>query len=288
MKRFDIVVFNCDRLDSWFRNSARIQGFVPSMDRITVVSSSPSARERALVRAFEAEQGFPLRYLARENRGFAELARIDYFTGRVGTFEDNLSYEFIFQMQDHYLDTGSSFSHWGPELNYRVKGDVVPDGIVFDLPRLYQKLNAEELSGAFCDRNNPCWFSMGERRYVAPNGGNFIIRTSDVSSRRVSHLCESLRDVCDGSYSWAVYVEFMWGLAFFKEGRRFYDIKRDLVFEYWDPDDFYIAPDNFAELHAYYGPGFGGALRRSPHRVLATGRAALSRLSSAWRRKKAS
>ena len=161
-----------------------------------------------------------------------QLARIEYFTGGVGTLDENLAYDFIFQMQDHYLDTEASFSHWGPELNFRVKGDVVPDGTVFDLPALYEKLIANDLSGAFCDRHNPCWFQLGTHRYIAPNGGNFIILTTAVRDAQSYQLCLSLRNVCDNTYLWAVFAEFMWGVAFFEEGRRFYDIKRDRVFLY--------------------------------------------------------
>ena len=262
MKRFDIVVFNYERLDSWLRNADRIRGIDPALDRITIVSSSPGEKEAALVRAFEADRGFRVRYLTRENRGIDQLARIDYFTGRVGTLNDNLAYDFIFQMQDHYLDAEASFSRWGPELDYRVKGDVVPDGIVFDLPRLHHTLIANDLSGAFCDRNNPCWFELGAQRYIAPNGGNFIIRASEVRDSRTYRLCQSLREVCDNSYAWAVYAEFMWGVAFFEEGRKFLDIKRDRVFSRWERDLFYVSPDNIAKLHARYGPGNGVMRRR--------------------------
>jgi hypothetical protein len=282
MKRFDIVVFNHDRLDCWLRNADRIQGFTPSIDRITVVSSSPSEEERSLVRNFEAEHGFRVRYLTRKNRGLAELARIDYFTGRVGSLEENLAYEFIFQMQDHYLDTVSDASRWGPELDHRIKGDVVPDGVVFDLSTLYQKLRAEDLSRAFCDRNNPCWFTLGRRRYIAPNGGNFIIESSKVRGSRVRRLCESLRDVCDDSYDWAVYVEFMWGVAFFEEGQKCYDIKRERTFSLWQPDLFYIAPDDVRKLHARYGPGVAAGLRRRRRWVSNAGRSALRRLRTAF------
>jgi len=267
MKRFDIVVFNHERLDSWFRNADRIQGFVPSLDRITIVSCSPSEKEHGLVSDFETKGGYRLRYLTRENRGFAELARIDYFTGKVGTLEENLDYEFVFNMQDHYLDTDSSFSRWGPELGNRVKGDVVPDGTVFDLSSIYDKLNGDNLSGAFCDRNNPCWFTIGSRRYIAPNGGNFIVRSSAIRDSRVYSLCQSLRRACDDSYDWAVYVEFMWGTAFFEEGRKFYDLKRDRMFSTWERDLFYIAPDNFSKLHASYAPGIAAGLRRVATRL---------------------
>src|SRR5262245_30643896 len=267
MKRFDIVVFNHERLDSWFRNADRIQSFVPSLDRITIVSCSPSEKEYALVRDFEAQRGCRLRYLTRENRGYAELARIDYYTGRVGTLEENLAYEFVFQMQDHYLDTDSSFSHWGPKLGNRVKGDVVPDGTIFDLSSIYDKLNRENLAGAFCDRTNPCWFTIGSRRYIAPSGGNFIVRSSAIRDVRVYSHCQSLRRVCDDSYAWAVYVEFMWGKAFFEEGKKFYDLKRDRIFSTWDRDLFYIAPDNFPALHACYRPGIPAGLRRFATRL---------------------
>ena len=280
MKRFDIVVFNYERLDSWLRNAGRLHGFDSNLDRITIVSSSPSEKETALVRDFEAARAIRVRYLTRENRGMAELARVDYFTGEVGTADDNLAYDFIFHMQDHYFDTDASFSHWGPELNNRVKGDVVPDGTVFDLPALYQKLVGADLSGAFCDRNNPCWFEMDGRRYIAPNGGNFIIRTADVREPRVQDICQALRAACDSTYMWAVYAEFMWGVAFFQEGRRFYDLKRDRIFSTWERDQFYVSPDDIAELSARYGSGKKSARRgRSLPLAVASGlRLLLSRL----------
>jgi len=287
LKRFDIVVFNHERLDSWFRNANRIEGLVPSIDRITIVSCSPSEKERALVRDFEAQRGWRIRYLTRENRGFDQLARIEYFTEVVGTLEENLSYDFIFQMQDHYLDTESTFSRWGPERNHRVKGDVVPDGTVFSLPSLYQKMCAENLSGAFCDRNNPCWFRVGRRGYIAPNGGNFIIRTSEVRKSQVSALCRSLRNVCDNSYSWAVYVEYMWGTAFFKEGRKFYDIRQNRVFSSWDPNLFYISPDNIADLRAYYGSGVMSGLGRRYRAVRTKGKSVQHQLRASLGRAQA-
>lgn len=103
---------------------------------------------------------------------------------------------------------------------------------------------------------------IGSRRYISPNGGNFIVRSSEIRDSLVYSLCQSLRRVCDESYAWAVYVEFMWGAAFFEEGQKFYDIKRDRIFSTWDRDLFYISPDKFPTLHAYYGPGLAPGLRR--------------------------
>ena len=107
---------------------------------------------------------------------------------------------FALELQDHYLDTEAPFSRWGPELNNRIKGDAVLDGTVFDLPALYDRLQTHGLSGVFCDRNNPCWFQLRGRRYIALNGRNFIVRTTLVRDPRMFELCESLRRVCDSSY----------------------------------------------------------------------------------------
>lgn len=270
--RFDIVVFNYQRLWSFLNNfSERITGFDPWQDRVTIVTASPSTEEARAIEQFAVTHGITARYLERENRGLAELARVDYFTGRVGSLEANLTAEFVFQMQDHYLDAEAAWSHWGPELQHRVKGDVVPDGIVFDLDVLHAKLTTEHLAGAFADRNHPCWFTHDGRRYIAPNGGNFIVRSTAIRNPGVQAQCERLRRVCDGSYAWAVYAEFVWGLMFFPEGQAFYDIKRDRIFNLWPREQFYVSPDDVAGLFAVYGPGLGPTVRRLARMVLKNG-----------------
>jgi hypothetical protein len=64
----------------------------------------------------------------------------------------------------------------------------------------------------------------------------------------------------------------MWGTAFFEEGQKFYDLKRDRMFSTWERDLFYIAPDNFPKLHASYGPGIAAGLRRVATRLGLTAR----------------
>jgi hypothetical protein len=251
-RRFDVCVWNYKRLDLFLDNFSRIENFDPERDRLTVASCSPSPEESARIREFERDIGLVVRYLARENRGIDQLARCDYFTGRVGSFADNLSYPYIFQMQEHYLDTESDASRWGPELNYSRKSDTVPDGAVFDLDRMEQLAVEHDLHGFFCDRANPCYVEVDGARYVAPSGGNYTIRTDLITSPGVQETLQHLIRTCDDTYSWAVYVEFKWGPIFFHEGRRFWDLKRDRLYDRFARDEFYLAPDDYPALTRRY------------------------------------
>lgn len=248
MPRFDVVVLNHERLELFLRNFERIRNFHSERDRLTVISCSPSPQETELIRAFEAEHGFEVRYLARENRGIDQLARAEYFAGEVGSLEENLRHRFIFQFQEHYLDTEHPSSRWGEEEGFRVKGDVVPDDVVFDFDLMEELANEHDLDGFFADRNNPCFIEFDGNRYVAPCGGNFTIATRVLRTPEVQDAVAAVIRTCDDSYTWALYAEYMWGLVFFPEGRRFYDLKRNRLYTDWERDEFYIGPEDYAAL----------------------------------------
>jgi hypothetical protein len=251
-KRFDIVVWNYDRLELFFRNFTKIRNYDPTRDRITVVSSSRSTAEMGKVKEFESSHGVAVRYLPRANRGIDQLARVEYFTGALGDFEENLSHAYIFQMQDHYLDTESDASRAGAEYGFKIKEDVVPNDIVFDLERMEQ-LGAEyDLKGFFCDRDSSL-FSLATGTYIAPNGGNFVIRTDAIRDESVQRACRQLAWSCDNRWDWAVYAELMWGVIFFQEGERFYDLKREKLFETWSDETFSRSYEPvFHRLTRYY------------------------------------
>jgi hypothetical protein len=252
MKRFDIVVWNYQRLELFFRNFNKIRNYDPARDRITIVSSSPSTTEMDQVKEFGRSHGVAGRYLPRANRGIDQLARVEYFTGRIGDLEENLSHTYIFQMQDHYLDTETELSRAGPDYGFRIKEDVVPDGIVFDLDRMERLAGQHDLKGFFCDRDSSL-FSVGKDTYIAPNGGNFVIRTDAISDESVQRACRRLGRSCDSRWDWAVYAELMWGVIFFQEGERFYDLKRERLFETWDDETFSRSYEPvFHRLRRYY------------------------------------
>jgi len=262
--RFDIVVWNFERVELFLDNFTRIRNFDPRRDRLTIVSASPSAAEDRRIRLFEDEHQLRVRFLTRRNRGIDQLARAEYFTGTVGDLQDNLSHTYIFQMQDHYLDTSTDSSRWGPELRFETKGDVVPDGASFDLDRMEWLAVEHDLKGFFCDRDDPCFIALEGRRYVAPNGGNFAIRSDAVRDPSAQDACRRLMRSCDDTYTWALYAEFMWGLTFFPEGERFYDLKRERLFEAWDLENFQDFPLDFHRLKTYYErPALARALIRA-------------------------
>jgi hypothetical protein len=262
-RRFDIVVFNYRRLDLFFSNFGKLHGFNPERDGVTVVSASPSLQESRLIREFEESQGIPVRYLVRPNRGMDQLARAQYFTGAVGTLDDNLSYPYMLQMQEHYLENERPASLWEPARGGGPKGDVVPRGIVFDLDRMERLSEELDLHGFFCDWNNPSFIELDGKRFVAPSGGNFTIATELLRDEGVQRACMDLMRTCDNTYRWCVYAEFMWGVLFFHEGRRFFDLKRERVFEKWRREDFHVAPDDFLGLRRLYTrPAWLRAARR--------------------------
>jgi len=191
-------------------------------------------------------------YLTRENFGIDQGARVEYFGGKIEDLREVLDTEYIFQFQDHYLDTEAEYSRWGPELNFRTKGDVVPENIIFDLNTLHDVLISNEIAAAFCDRNNPCWFQRNGVTHIAPNGGNYILHTKQLEDKNVQRELARMYRSCDNTYQWAVYAEFKWGELFFNEGNTYYDIKRDKVYSKFPKDEFYVSPDPVSKLYGFY------------------------------------
>ncbi len=260
-KRFDIVVFTHQRILSFYSHFHRIRNFDPGKDRITVVSCSPSNDERSLNETFTKETGFPVRYLVRENRGIDQLARAQYFGGTVGSLSENTSYTFIFQMQDHYLDAETPSSRYGAEGNHALKGDVAPDSAVFDLDGIESIANEQSIALLFSDRMNPCWFRLYGNTFIAPSGGNFIVRSAEVLNVTAQAMIRRLMESCDDTYDWAVFAEFMWGYIFFKEGRIVYDLKRLRPFTSFERKDFYLhggrSNPRFREVFCKYHASLG-------------------------------
>ena len=250
--RFDIVVFNYQKLGSFFTNFRKIINFDMERDRITVVSCSPDVSEQIAIEEY-VRQGYKVRYLTRQNFGMAEYARLEYFS-RYCKYND-FDYTFTFQMQDHYLDMESPFSRWGEELDFRVKGDVIPDGTVFDLDMLEQLFIEERIDCVYCDRNNPCYFEFAGERFIAPNGANFIFRTALLADEQLQVIISELMLTCDNTYDWAVFMEFVYGILFFQEGKYIFDLKRNQTITSYDINQFNIAPCNFSYQYNKYTQG---------------------------------
>lgn len=133
-----------------------------------------------------------------------------------------------------------------------MKSDTVPDGQIFDLDRMEQLAVEQELHGFWADRANPCYVEVDGKRYVAPCGGNYTIRTDLVTRPEAQEMFQHMIRTCDNTYPWAVYAEYKWGPIFFHEGRRFWDLKRNRLFERFSRDEFYVAPDDYLGLMRRY------------------------------------
>jgi hypothetical protein len=259
--RFDIVVINYKRAESFTNNAWRL-GKLSERDRVSFLTASPSAEEEAVVRQWAEQSGATVRYVRHPNRGIDQLERCEYFLGEIGGGTNALDSEYIFTMQDHYLDIDAPWSKWGPRYGNSIKGDVVPD-LVFDLDEIDRRMKSEGCVAAFADRNNPCWLVVDGRRHIAPSGGNFIVRTDQLRGDGFRKGVRHLLDVCDNAWTWALYVEFSWGPLLFHEGVPVLDIKRNRVFTRFDREDFYVAADDFRALHRRYAPTLTGAVLRS-------------------------
>ena len=252
MKRFNILVLNYKRLHSFLNNFDKISGFDRLRDKITILSCSPSTEERQQVKAFSEKYHLQATYLTRRNFGIDQCARVEYFSGKIEDFREVLHTEYIFQFQEHYLDTEAAYSRWGPELNCRIKGDVVPGNVIFALHSLHDILRSNEIAAAFCDRNNPCWFQRNGVTHIAPNGGNYVLNTRQLEDKNIQTELARMYRRCDNTYQWALYAEFKWGELFFNEGNTYYDIKRDKVYSKFPKEEFYVSPDPVSKLYGYY------------------------------------
>lgn len=259
--RFDIVVFNYKRVDSFLNNFNKITNFRKDVDRVTIISSSPSDDERNLVRAFGDSNQIKIDYLTRKNVGIDQYARIEYFLGKLGDGARHLNSRFIFQMQEHYLDTTSPHSIWGKELDYKIKGDVVPDNIIFDLDEIEDISQKRNVDTFFCDRNNACFFTVDTCNYIAPNGANFIFKTKLLSDPVVIKKIKFLKKTFENRYDWAVFTEFYWGEIFFAEGLVSYDYKRKRYFMEYKKEDFYVSPDDYTFLRKRFTNLYGKHIR---------------------------
>src|SRR5262245_16654211 len=123
MGRFDIVVFNYERISLFTDNFHKVVGFSRGQDRILVYDCSQhNEAQLALVKQFcrdnSLEFGIDLHFLRRQNWGIEQGARIDC-AQQLRT--DGCKSKYIWQFQEHYLDLDSPISRW-PEGTINVDG----------------------------------------------------------------------------------------------------------------------------------------------------------------------
>src|SRR5262245_1456037 len=101
MKRFNIVVLNYKRLDAFINNFHKLTNLSKNLDRITVLSASPSDEEQLALERLQKNTGIQVKYIPRNNFGIDQYARVEYFTGKLESLSELYDFEYIFQFQDH-------------------------------------------------------------------------------------------------------------------------------------------------------------------------------------------
>lgn len=242
MRRFHIVVFNYERISSFLDNFDKITNFDPGRDEIYVLDCSvnQAVQKQALV-DFANEKGWQLggqvHFVARKNWGIDEGARVDYF----GLLHNKSIRrpKYIWQFQEHYLDLSSEWSWWpvptinvdGRDLGGQLKGDTIPDGLSIDLDMCEEIYETHpEVSMIYADRLEIGVFPYTDIPWFYVDGANFSVRTSYALQVFDRNVLENCRSIYDGTYRWALFMEFNNGHQLTMGGAEWYDLVNHLHF----------------------------------------------------------
>ena len=235
--RFQIIVYNFERIDSFIRNFHRIQNFRPQQDRILVLDCSRDRRsQEETLEEFCAlenlEYGRDVSLVPRRNRGIDQGARLDYFE-LLHRMKDPPRY--VWQFQDHFLDLESMYSFWPSDQENpapRLKSDTIPDSVILDLDvctEIYEKNLSVDL--IYADRGKIKLFEDGHgHEWLYTSGGNFCFRTESFLKVLTPKKISRYRSICDNGYGWALFMEMEWGRIFHEAGLRWFDLVTSIDF----------------------------------------------------------
>jgi hypothetical protein len=241
MDRFHVVVFNYERICSFTSNFEKIANFNPELDKIFVVDCSNNYEAELMqIGRFADQKGWKLgdhiNVTRRRNWGIDQGGRIDYFNK---LHELTTTPKYILQFQEHYLDLASPWSRFpantfnvdGRNFSHMIKGDCIPDGLTVDLNSLeliYEK--HPEISTIYADRLNIGLFPFRNAEFFYIDGANFSTRGQyaiRTFSKTVLLACEA---IFDGTYDWALFMEFFFGHQLTVNGGGFYDLANGCYF----------------------------------------------------------
>jgi hypothetical protein len=228
--RFDIVVFNFERIESFLDHFDKIKNFRADRDRLVISDCSinhESQKER--VQTFAQQRGWGLgrevQVIKRKNWGIDQGARVDYFASLRTTSEPP---QYIWQFQEHYLDLHSPWSIWpndAPRFAGEIKNDTIPDNFEIDLDECERIYQDPAVSVVYADRGKLGIFRHDDAsEWFYAGGANFSARTTDVLKSFPPEMLESYKAIYDGTYEWALFMELDWGRRLTRECRDWFDL----------------------------------------------------------------
>jgi hypothetical protein len=229
--RFEVVVFNFERIDSFLQNFNKIRNFRPDRDRLLIVDCSVNheSEKRKVTEFARAHQwtiGEEIQVIKRKNWGIDQGGRVNYFS-RLCKMDNKPAY--VWQFQEHYLDLHSEWSIWPKEMveaGGQLKQDTIPDNFNIDLDQceqIYEKNPA--VAVLYADRAQVGVFTHadGKETFFA-DGANFSVRAGDALEVFRPEILDSYRAIYDGTYEWALFLELNLCGQLTREGRHWHDL----------------------------------------------------------------
>ena len=239
-KRCLIAVFNYGKIESLTANLKKIVDLDFNIDTLVVYDCSDDSPGQRIVLADYCQQnalkfGEDVLFRQRVNWGLAEGARID-LANELRRMP--VQHRFLFQFQDHYLDTSSEYSVWpdgksdleGNDVSRTVKGDCIKSGQTIEL-RKYEKLLENDIADVlYSSQEGIGLFPYWKENFFCIDGVNFATRIETYLEIFDEQSCFGLKETFDESYQWALFAEHFVGYRMMKLGLQFCDTYYDVAF----------------------------------------------------------
>jgi hypothetical protein len=235
-----IVVFNCDRIESLTANLCKFEDINFSEDTLVIYDCSKDVDAQIAVlseycQKHELKLGDQVLLKTRANWGLAEGGRID--------LADDLrtspaQHRFIFQFQDHYLDTTSEYSLWaqgkrdlnGVDISGKVKEDCIKSEFTISLSKYARYLENGDADVLYSSQAGIGLFPYWKDLFFCIDGVNFASRTETYLDIFDKSTCAGLTEIYDAGYEWALFAEHFVGYRMTQLNLKLCDTFFDVVF----------------------------------------------------------
>ena len=243
-KRFNIVIINSDRIVSFLDNfDKKIINFDKKIDFITLLDASKKNEDAKKFNLFFKKRKINHFVVKRNSNGLDHSARLEFFT-QIPKNKKFLS-EFIFQFQENTLENEIKIYPDGSQ-NFDIKAkkkilrnDNLDPNTIIDLNKIMHLFSNKKLDSLIFQNNKPYVIELNDKKFIAPHGSNFIINTKillDLKNQLLMNLILnearffgptfSRKLISERGEKWVLWLEFTWGLLFFSDKMRIYDLKR--------------------------------------------------------------
>lgn len=239
-KRFLIAVFNYGKIESLTDNLEKIVDLDFNIDTLAVYDCSENPDDQRATLAEYCKQhnlnfGEDVLFKPRINWGLAEGARIDLATELRSI---SVPHRYLFQFQEHYLDTTSEHSLWpsgkldleGNDVSGKVKGDCIKTGQTVELNKFEKLIETGAADVLYSSQEGIGLFPYWRENFFCIDGVNFATEITTYLNIFDEQTCTRLETIYDESYKWALFAEHYVGYRMMRLGLKLYDTYYDISF----------------------------------------------------------